>query len=350
MKAEFDALAEKGFVSAKRHPALPLTLYCYTQRAVFENVWDTHPLVRKARGLVLHDQGHVVARPFEKFFNVGERPETLLEALPAGEVPELSEKLDGSLIIAFYFDGKWHTCTKGAWDSPQAQWAQAWFDGRKSWADNHLSTKDTYLFELLAPWNRIVVPYTTEELVLLSAVHAETGEDLSYESTMAEARAIGLRAPKVIRGAPKDLDMALKVDDQEGFVVRYSNGLRVKMKYDCYKALHKIVTGLSEVGIWERLQAGEFDPPDSLPDEFMAWYRRVRTDIIARQDAVEARVDAAWGTTARGRTRKEIAIEWQAYDPMVKACLFRRLDGKQYRDLLWKASRPERARVFKVEE
>jgi RNA ligase len=84
-----------------------LSLYVYTPRCVYEDAWDEFTLL--ARGLILDEAaGAVVATPFPKFFNVGERH---------GAVPDLKfeafEKLDGSLIICFWHDGKWRAATKG---------------------------------------------------------------------------------------------------------------------------------------------------------------------------------------------------------------------------------------------
>ena len=77
-----------------------------------------------ARGLILdHAARRIVATPFPKFFNAGERDGTIPD-LPF----ETTEKLDGSLIIIFHHRGRWRTATTGAFDSDQAVWAQARLD------------------------------------------------------------------------------------------------------------------------------------------------------------------------------------------------------------------------------
>lgn len=80
-------------VNERRHPNLPVTLYDYSQVCQFERCWT--PETMQCRGLVVHDNGTVIARPFPKFFNVEEHD----EPLPSEEF-EVFDKLDGSLIIA----------------------------------------------------------------------------------------------------------------------------------------------------------------------------------------------------------------------------------------------------------
>ncbi len=113
-----------------------------------------------------------MATPFLKFFNVGEK---------RGVVPDLPfkafEKLDSSLIIAFHHAGHWRTATKGAFDSPQAVWAQERLDAADHAA---LVLGTTYLFEAVYPGNRIVVRYAEPAMVLLVACDAD-GRELADE-------------------------------------------------------------------------------------------------------------------------------------------------------------------------
>jgi RNA ligase len=64
-------------------------------------------------------------------------------------------------------------------------------------------------------------------------------------------------------------------DNEEGFVVKFSNGDRIKIKGDEYLRLHKIMTQISTTSIWECLKNG--DDIESLlkdvPDEF---YKKIK--------------------------------------------------------------------------
>src|ERR1700733_5119468 len=126
-----------GHVASKDCPA-GRRLYIYTHRCVYENGWDDFSLL--ARGLILHPATkRVIATPFPKFFNAGERNGST-PALPF----EVFEKVDGSLGILHYFDGSWRASTKGAFDSPQARWVESRLAGRDLSA---LVPGTTYLVE-----------------------------------------------------------------------------------------------------------------------------------------------------------------------------------------------------------
>lgn len=112
--AQLTAAVRDGHVSERRHPDRPdLALYCYTNRCVYENAWT--PVIEAARGLVIdHGTRCVVATPFPKFFNHGERT----AAMP-DEPFEVFDKLDGSLGVVFFDDvaSTWRVATKGSFTS-----------------------------------------------------------------------------------------------------------------------------------------------------------------------------------------------------------------------------------------
>ena len=121
-----------GAVNRRYDPPTGLSLWIYSSSCVYDDLWDEFSLM--ARGLILHEgRREVVATPFPKFFNAGERQGTTTDGtttsgtttnatVPDGPF-EAFEKLDGSLVILFRFDGRWRTATKGAFASEQARWA-----------------------------------------------------------------------------------------------------------------------------------------------------------------------------------------------------------------------------------
>ena len=136
-----------------------LALYCYSKACVYDKAWNDTTVL--ARGLVLDTtKKRIAAYAFPKFFNYGEQ-DTSVPDLPF----ETFEKLDGSLIIAFYHNNDWRTATKGSLGSSQAIWALERLQKYKSL----LVPGFTYLFEAIYAENRIVVNYDYEDLVLLGA-------------------------------------------------------------------------------------------------------------------------------------------------------------------------------------
>lgn len=344
IKKVYDWYAKEGYLTA--HPCGRLTVYNYTSRTVFEGNWNFHTLT--ARGLVLDLEGRVAARPWPKFFNLNERPETQLAALPK-ETPELADKYDGSLVIVFQNPetGAWQACTRGSWDNEQCVRANAWLKGHAE----RLESGFTYLFELVAPWNRIVVLYPEETFVLLGVIHTESGEDWPYRRVREWALARGLEA---IRFEVRPLD-SVRLDDrtvvnQEGFVARFGNGFRVKLKYLQYLYLHKLVTGLSVKGIWELLSTGAPIDLSLVPDEFLTWFEEEKARLVHRKRELEFRVRELFDRTPNLPDRKAYAAHFATLEPGIRPVLFRMLDGRPYDDLLWKQVKPGEHRTFQKDE
>ena len=150
-----------------------LTLYNYTVKCTQDRHWNDFTL--SARGLVLClDQKKIVALPFPKFFNYGET---------GYDIPKenyfSTDKLDGSLGIIYCWNNKWNVCTRGSFDSPQAQWAERWFTEHFFMKNfNTITNNLTILAEIIYPENKIVVNYgNTEELFFLSSYNRETFEE-----------------------------------------------------------------------------------------------------------------------------------------------------------------------------
>jgi hypothetical protein len=160
------AAIEAGHVTRKSHPDLPLSIFTYTRDCQYGHIWT--PVTMACRGLIADDvTGGIVAFPFPKIFVTAMHGvHDFAPPLPA-EPFEVFDKADGSLIIVFHYDGRWHAASKGSFISEQADWAQQWLDA----ADlSRLDPQLTYLAEAIYPANRIVCDYgPREDLALLAA-------------------------------------------------------------------------------------------------------------------------------------------------------------------------------------
>ena len=203
-----------------------LEIYTYSRQCYYGKLWN--PTTTIARGLVLAPAGQcLIAVPFPKFFNFGERGPCTSE-LPF----EVTTKMDGSLGIAFHWRGEWHVATKGRLDSPQAQWAEARLRSLKT---DTLDLDVTWLFEVIFsdPNSDTVIRYDFEDLILLSGFHRATGAEISPAKRTATAHALGVPVVQTIADTTIAalLDQARTLDErQEGFVVRFADGQRIKIK------------------------------------------------------------------------------------------------------------------------
>src|SRR5690606_7730598 len=140
-----------------------------------------------------------------------------------------------------FHDGRWRTATKGSLSSEQAAWAAQWLSRHDLTA---LVTGTTYLAEAIYPENRIVVRYDDAGLVLLAA-YDEGGEELSYSELVVVADGLGWRTAKRHAFASvADLVAHTRglLKDEEGFVLRFENGQRLKVKGDEYRRIHALIS------------------------------------------------------------------------------------------------------------
>lgn len=354
-REEISALEAAGLVTVRAHNALPLRIVNYTPRAQFERAWT--PALLQCRGLVYDVEWNLVARPLPKFFNyeehLGEDP--LAGPLPSGPFT-VTEKYDGSLGIVFRWKEHLLVATRGSFHSEQAE-----RDGRiiERWpaiARNAVGAGYTHLFEIIYPENRIVVDYgNKEELRYLTTFHTETREELEQWGSAVFA---GDASIVTETDDPSQLKRQQRAN-AEGYVLRYANGQRVKIKFDQYVELHRLVTGLDSVSIWECLRNGQ-DPLavlTALPDELYGWARQVAHDLKqafhSQQDHWAVQCEDIIHTANHGSAtvqRKEFAA--LALKQPVPAAMFLILDQSwaRYDALTWATIKPQRTKPVTAEE
>ena len=289
---------DNGLLTVRKHPILDLYIYNYTHRTQHGRLWDSY--TRICRGLIVDGQNNILNNPFPKFYNLGETEETMIQNLPA-EVPNITEKLDGMLGILYGEDDNVAVSTRGSFDSVYAKWATNWIRLQGFQTDD-FKKGYTYLFEIIYPQNKIIVNYGNRAELTLLAVRNNNGDGKDNRDGnreldhIKEAEELGLSYAKEfsagdgndkISDALKYLDK-LKGTEHEGFVCRYSNGLRLKIKSADYKRLHKILTGLSAKDIWATLRdMGSVEHVlENVPDEFYGWVKKVESEVTASKNDV----------------------------------------------------------------
>ncbi len=335
--ARLRALEAEGWLRSQRHPTLPLSIWNYTDRAQVERHWT--PETRACRGLVLTDDGRVVARPLEKFFNWNE-PDVTLPDEPIG----VFEKLDGSLIIVAHDSCLQETivASRGSFTSEQVAWARELLEeehGESGPDAMWLEPDVTYCLELIHPANRIVVDYgEIRELVLVAARWTATGAEIPLE----ELDWLPFNQP---RRFPPDAIQELAAREEpnsEGYVVRFAGGTRVKVKLADYLRLHRLMTGVTERTVWALLRDGQpLDPLlEGLPDEFHAWVLRTRAGLLRDYHDLLARGYGAVAAARAYRARRAQAELITGSYRDVAAVAFRLLDGKTADDIIWRRIEP----------
>lgn len=279
---------EIGLIRKVISPCGRLVLFNYTDKCTYDKAWDEY--TRRARGIIFEiETGFIVARPFEKFFNLGEMPETRLENLP--DLPyTVQDKLDGSLGIIYHYDGKWDIATRGSFTSEQATYAREHLL-LKYEPDIRLLKSRTYLVEIIYPENKIVVNYAErEELILLAVVNRTSGieEEPTGQESFPSAATYAYTVPEMValqKTLPKD---------REGFVVRYANGLRVKIKGEEYLKIHRVLLAMTPLSLWETMKNGKCDTAilEQIPEEYRAEWEPIVEALEEQYRTAEIHIHA----------------------------------------------------------
>lgn len=245
-----------------------LVLYNYTDKCTFEKAWDHITL--NARGTVYEKStGNIVALAFPKFFNFGELELNEQQRVLKSTDFEVYEKMDGSLGIIYYYDGEWRVNTRGSFTSDQAIKA-------KELLSNYDLSKVpktlTLLAEIIYPENRIIVDYgNIEKLTLLGIHDIQTGEHNNLLESIAELTGMDF-APKHKFNTINELQKHLETLDynEEGYVVRFGYNDRVKFKSVEYLRLARILSNMSPLAFWEKMEQGKINREflEQLPEEF----------------------------------------------------------------------------------
>ncbi len=331
------ALEEQKFLSCQKHPEVGLLIWNYTHLCQFEKKWDEYTTM--CRGLITDEEGNIVARPFRKFFNWEEHK----DALPDGDF-QVFEKMDGSLGILYWIGDKPYIATRGSFSSDQAVEANKMlYDRYQSRFDQFDRTK-TYLFEIIYPQNRIVVDYGgISDLILLAVLDTETGAE--HPHTLE-----GFLSAPVYEA--KDL-AALKANQKnnaEGYVIRWQDGFRLKIKFEEYVRLHRLLTNTNSVHVWEMMnkRMNLEKILEQVPDEFYSWVRTTAAKILSDWHAINKMCVSSYNSIAlrnKPKTRKDWAkrIQHTTYPNI----LFNILDGKDNWEPIMKLVKPKSEKPFK---
>jgi len=221
-------------------------------------------IVQECRGLILNesDDWSVVAMPYTKFFNHGEP----LAAQIDWSTAAVGEKLDGSIICLFRHDKKWHISTSGTADGAgnvgfvQISFAdlfwQVWNELEYELPDDKYNDY-CFMFELLTPQNRVVVPQFKNRIVLHGLRNIQTLMEFSPQSV----KHLGWEVVRTFNFNSFDdvLQTSQELDplETEGYVVCDANFNRLKIKSPKYVALHHLKDSATPKNMLSIIRMGE---------------------------------------------------------------------------------------------
>jgi RNA ligase len=352
---------EDGWLIKQTHPTLPLTIWNYSQTTQYDGKWDEVTMM--CRGLITdNNTGKILVHPFKKFFNYE-------EVVGKGVIPSkgdyvyIQEKMDGSLGILFCYEGEWVMATRGSFTSDQSIKGMEILKRNYPVFDRAWMTEYAYLVEIIYPENRIVVDYGKEKITFLSVVLNEgydcwkpTDEtELHWTTACSIFAGNGIKKSDIVKteqhfNFSDELYKSLKEKNEtnkEGFVLRFFPGnFRMKIKFEEYVRLHKVMTEVSTKSVWEIVSNG--DDMESLlkdvPDEFFDKVKEYVSELTFQYKTLENEYLRIYNTLSDLKDKRS---EFAKRALMFKhpQLLFNIVDGKPYSNAIWRIIKPEYKKI-----
>lgn len=224
------------------------------------NFEDTFPpiktindaLRRECRGLTFYaDTGEIASRPFHKFFNVNERPETMVGNIDWTVGYDTLDKIDGSFFRPIHLrsdDLLWGTKMG---ETAVAEKANGFLSSTPQMEDlayEFTRVGMTPLFEFTSRSQRIVIDYGPEDLMRLLAIRENVpGFYKTYAELLEIAERFNVPVVGKLEGSRTIVDLMAHTKDligEEGYVISFANGHKAKLKAEHYCLLHKTIDHL----------------------------------------------------------------------------------------------------------
>jgi len=211
----------------------------------------SHPILRECRGLKFNKDGNLVARPFGKFFNVGERETTQPHLVDFSKPHIIMDKLDGSMIHPCIVDNEVVFMTRMGRSGVARQAEKLFLSGELSaFCRVNLLRGVTPIFEYTGPQNRIIIKYAEPTLTLLAARETISGRYLPHDELERVAASLNIPLIPLINNewsnALSFLGFVRVLQGKEGFVIRFDpeheeepERLLLKCKGEDYVLKHK---------------------------------------------------------------------------------------------------------------
>jgi hypothetical protein len=315
------------------------------------------PIVRESRGVILDQSQNwdVVCRPFDKFFNYGEGHAATID----WDTAHVQEKVDGSLMTLYWYNGVWHVSSSGTPDAsgpingtntPFSDLFWETFSQKCGYRPPTDQLRQyNFMFELCTPLNRVVVRHTSPFLVLLGVRDRLSGVEMRPDqSTFQHLAKIcpDIAKYRAVRSFPlqtiDDVTATFQQMDpviQEGYVIVDDAFNRVKVKHPGYVAIHHLrgEQGPTRKGLLAIIRSGEkseiltyFPEWTDLWNEVEQAYRTLITELEADYSRINAEVQSiipAGVIVQPSWTQKEFAM--RAIKARCSDALFRLRAGKE---------------------
>lgn len=285
MENIINAFRENKYIKEKQFGNI--SSFNFTKSAFHNKIWDEQTM--KARGLFINtSKNKVIARAYDKFFNINERPETTLKALRYKFIFPITAyvKENGFLGIVSYNEegNSLFITTKSTPCGDYAEWfkdilykalSDTTLENMKNYSKEH---NVSFVFECVDMINDPhIIEYNQNQLFLLDIVYnnisyqkydfQELCETAEYFGLPHKEKAFEIKSWKEFLEWYHIIENEeFKYDDRyiEGFVIEDSCGYMVKVKlfyYNFWKKMRSITQDVFKKGATSEKRESSLDNP-----------------------------------------------------------------------------------------
>jgi RNA ligase len=309
-----------------------------------------YAILRECRGLIMcSTTGKVLARRFQKFFNVNEKDFTQAHLIDWSQPHRILDKLDGSMITPVLTGGAIRGATKRGLTDQAAQvenFVRA-LPKYEQFARAMMKLDQTPIFEWTSRQQRIVIDYPEDQLILTAVRSNKTGAYATFDMMQEHSIVWDIPLVKCLTHGISDINAFIEhtrgLKNAEGYVIRFDNGHMVKIKAEEYCRIHSTQDALrNEKDVWSLVLNDQID--DMLP--FILPVDRSRLDnfvqafdlaILARADSLRSQcaiIRCLTDGSKKGFAAAIMALPPEETPKLVKSMLFSIFDGRDPVDVV----------------
>ena len=289
------ALRSNRYIMEKKYGNI--SSFNFTKSAFYDKIWDEQ--TTRARGLYINiPKQKVVARAYDKFFNINERPETKLDMLQYKmSFPATAYVKENGFLGIVSYNEETDSLFVTTKSNPEGDFAgylndmlhekcsQETLEAIKQYSKEH---NVSFVFECVDMRNDPhIIDYETNQLFLLDIVYNEmTCRKYAYEKMCKVADKLGLLHKErayVLDSWQDFFDWYYKVTDEdykyegrhiEGFVIEDADGYMVKLKltyYNFWKFMRSISHEAIRKGYIDRKRTAALT--SALANQYYGWVK-----------------------------------------------------------------------------
>lgn len=302
-----ESMRQNKYIQEKRFNHI--SSFNFTPRAFYDRAWDEQTI--KARGLFIDTESNkVVARAYEKFFNINERSETKFGVLKnVLRFPVMAYVKENGFLGLVSYDHKTGDLFITSKSTPNGPYANNLREIFYQQVQNIEAVKEylknnnvTMVFECIDPENDPhIIKYESRKLVLLDIVENDPTFkkrpyfDVDYVATMLKLECKHLAY--VLSDWQSFCDWYSEVTSKdymykgsfiEGFVLEDFDGFMVKLKlhyYNTWKHMRSVVDAVNQCGYY-RYTSSLVSKEENL---FYGWYKNMGKDLFEGLDIISLR-------------------------------------------------------------